>query len=135
MTELTYTVEITPDAATLESWDFSVAYAEYDHAQGRHAYDWNVTLDGTVLATSVVDWDSKLRAGCSGPYDQPESLARMLGSLFSFLGAWAEALEYSERTGTDSENGDLFGSGLYPMLDRFSSDDLSIMGSDIEGER
>jgi hypothetical protein len=134
MTELTFTTEVSPDSATLEVWSFSVSYAEYDHEATRHAYDWTVTRDNIVLATSAVDWSSKLRSGCSGQYDTPEPLSRMLGTLFSFLSAWAEAWDSVDRD-VDSENTDLFPLTLQPMLDRFSSDELALFGFDVEGDR
>ena len=132
--ELTFTTEVSPDSATLESWGFTVSYAEYDHEAGRHAFDWMVTRDNIVLACSYPDESSRLRSGCSGPHDQPEGLSRVLGSLFSFLSAWAEAWDSVHR-GTDSENTDLFSFALLPLLDRFSSDELGMFGADVEGDR
>lgn len=133
MNELTFTTEQNT-ATDLFSWDFSIRLAEYDHEQERFAYDWTITRDDVVLATSYPNWDSKLRCGCRSQYDNPAPLAEMLETLFSFLSAWSEAMEYTDRTGRDSENVDLFDSRLVPLLDAFSGDELSMFGDEIRGD-
>ena len=46
-----------------------------------------------------------------------ENLEGMMETLTSFLSAWAESVEWSKRTGqTDSENGHLFPTSLYPLI-------------------
>jgi hypothetical protein len=107
-------------------WSFTVALADYDHDHGRYAYDWTVARDGNILATSGADHAARIRAGCK---DYPDSLASVMATLFSFLSAWCEALDYD-----GSENRDLFPPSLTPLTEAWSSDELAAFGDVVNGE-
>src|SRR4051794_23682139 len=94
--ELIYRAE-QDNQSELFNWEFSVSYSGYDSEQQRHFYDWMVSCEGLaddgksletpVLCCSYPEDSARLGSGCSSE-DNPESLSRMLGSLFSFLSAW-----------------------------------------------
>jgi hypothetical protein len=53
----------------------------------------------------------------------------MMETLTSFLSAWAESVEWSKRTGqTDSENGHLFPTSLYPLI----GSEIDILAGELE---
>jgi hypothetical protein len=130
--ELTYEIEL--DKSThLETWGFTIALSEYDEEQSRWTFDWTVTKEGIVLGTSNADWDTKLHGPVVTRSDRPPTLAAMLATLLHYLAAWAEGMEYSERTGTDSKTVNLFGATMVPVLDEFDADTLDLFAQDIDG--
>lgn len=59
------------------------------------------------------------------PMCNPSDTVDVLETLASFVGAWAESVEYGERNGRETENGDLFPMscrGFVDYADEFSSD-------------
>ena len=71
---------------------------------GRPVYRWTVALD------SGQEWTNR---DLCGPRMGPEpSEVEMLSTLLGFLSAALESREYHERTGTKTENEDLFPSAL-----------------------
>lgn len=72
---------------------------------------------------------SDLRSGCQGG-----SLQSGLASLLCFLSAFAEAVSYSQRTGRESENLDLFPESLREWA-YANSDEFSMLLGELEQER
>lgn len=128
--ELTYEVEYDNSGFEHFTFGFTIARGDYDTEQGRQTFDWTITQDGIVKETSLHDWDAKIRSGVGA---EP-GLSEIMGTLFSFLGAWAEGNEHEQRTGRDSENSDIFSCVmLADLLESFSSDDFAMMADEING--
>jgi hypothetical protein len=87
---------------------------------GRQQYLWYVDIDGQEFE------GDDLASGVGGG-----SLQEGLSSLFSFLSAFAESVDYSARTGRDSENADLFPAGLADWASE-NSDELSMLSIELE---
>ena len=79
----------------------SICYAGRPGDDGRTRYRWHIDIAGQEYT------DDYLQSGCQGG-----SLQEGLESLLSFLGAFAEAIDYQQRTGRESDNSDLFPEGL-----------------------
>lgn len=63
---------------------------------------------------------------------EPDDMVRAaMGSLLSFLGAFAEAIEYEFRTGRPSENRDLFPRNLREWA-YLNSDEIGLLSYDLE---
>lgn len=75
-----------------------VGYSKRLGDEGRTRYRWTVKLDSGRKFTG-----DDLQSGCQGG-----DCRNGLESLLSFLGACGEALNYSDRSGHESENADLF---------------------------
>lgn len=75
----------------------SIDFAKRDGREGRTRYQWYIdTPDFEATGND-------LQSGCQGG-----SLQEGMASLLSFLSACGEALNYSDRTGHESDNADLF---------------------------
>ena len=57
----------------------------------------------------------------------------MLGTMLTFLGAFAEAVNYETRTGRETENSDLFPDGLKEWA-TLNSGEIDMVRYDLEGE-
>lgn len=80
----------------------TVATSAEDRGQ-RRGWTYTILADGTPLHTGE---------DLSGVGDASE----MLATLVDFLSAWAESVEYSERTGRPGENTSLFPASLWEIV-------------------
>lgn len=97
---------------------------EYSRNPGtgsRSRYTWTIDLPGGESFSG-----SDLQSGSWGG-----SLQSGFESLLSFLGAFAESLSYSLRTGRETENGDLFPVGLRAWA-MTNSEEFSMLQCEIE---
>jgi len=89
----------------------SICYADRRGDCGRVRYRWHVDLDGQEYT------GDDLQSGCQGG-----SLQEGLESLLSFLGAFAEAIDYQQRTERESDNAGLFPEGLAEWASEYSDE-------------
>lgn len=87
---------------------------------GRVRYKWTIDLGSQSWS------DDDMSSGCQGG-----TLQEGFASLLSFLGAFAEGRSYSQRTGRESENGDLFPEGLAEWAYQ-NSDEISSLAFELE---
>jgi len=79
----------------------SICYADRPGDDGRVRYRWHIDIDVQEYT------GDDLQSGCQGG-----SLQDGLESLLSFLSAYAEAIDYQQRTQRESDNAGLFPEGL-----------------------
>lgn len=120
--ELLSPVRITPRLLPGVSVGGAWVSIEYAGATGdnRQRYRWFIDLDGAEYH------GDDLASGVGGG-----SLQEGLSSLLSFLGAFAEAHQYSESTGRTSDNEELFPAGLADWAVE-NSDELAMAGIELE---
>lgn len=75
--------------------------------EGRPVYTYTIAPNDVAPLTL-----RDLRGGCDDDHDT----AAGMRALADFVGAYVESLEYSERTGRETENGDLFPSEYADFL-------------------
>lgn len=91
---------------------------------GRVRFAWTVDLvDGASLT------GDDLQSGCGGG-----SLQDGFRSLLGFLCAFAESIQYQERTGRQGENADLFPAELAPWA-TMNSDELAMLALELDERR
>lgn len=100
----------------------SIEYAQVT-SDGRQAYRWFID-NGNGHRQDFRGED--LRSGVGGG-----SLQEGLGSLLSFLGAFAESIDHQRRTGQESENADLFPANLAEWATD-NADDITMLGCELE---
>ena len=100
----------------------SIKYAHVT-SDGRQAYRWFIDNGNGHRQDFQGD---KLCSGVGGG-----SLQEGLESLLSFLGAFAEAIAYQERSGQESENADLFPAGLADWATA-NSDEISSLEYELQ---
>ena len=104
-----------------DAW-LELTYARREGREGRTRYAWSVLLpDGAEEA------GDDLQSGCGGG-----NLQEGFGSLLSFLGACAEAIDYQERTGRESDNADLFPPRVAAWAADVGTDAFSMLALEIE---
>lgn len=96
----------------------SIEYA--GHREGRQVYRWFIDLDGQEFT------DDDLKSGAGGG-----SLQDGLESLLTFLAACGEAVAYSDRSGHESENCDLFPREVAEWA-AANRDELSVLAYELE---
>jgi hypothetical protein len=98
----------------------------FDRWDGDHAqYAWTVqSLSTPDIRAAGTD----LRLGAGQLSD-----AAALRSLLDFLAAWIESRDYQRRTGTASDNHDLFPEALAPLADVLDSDRLAVLAEETFG--
>lgn len=135
MNDLTCTVEYSNSGFDACVWEFQVAFAEYDFTdtrQERATYDYWISRDGVVVESGYPNPSARISAPA---HDYANGrLSKVLGTLFSFLSAWAESVQWSNVGLHTGENSDLFSASLLPLLDCFSSDDFYGFKLDVNGE-
>ena len=97
----------------------SIEYAGSDQ-DGRTRYRYFIDLPDYEYEST------DLASGCQG-----SDLQSGLSSLLGFLSAFAESVAYSQRSGCESENADLFPTELADWATQYS-DELSILSCEIE---
>ncbi len=100
--------------------DVSISFDRWDLDRPQWLYV--ISAGGEVLAEGT-----DMRGG-SG--DSPCE-ARAMETLFSFLGAYAEALEYEQRTGAKSDNSGLFPDSLRSAAETIGSDGFYLLGDSV----
>lgn len=70
--------------------------------------DWTIYIDGHGDWADIEHIDQTFRPGALSRDDDSAAVREAMGAVFSFLSAFAEAVESEERTGRDAENSDLF---------------------------
>lgn len=99
----------------------SIEYSPLPGDESRVRYRWHIDLsDGAEFS------GDDLQSGCCGG-----SLQQGFDSLLSFLGAFAESVGYTARTGRESENADLFPIGLADWATE-NSDEFAMLQSELE---
>jgi hypothetical protein len=98
----------------------SIEYAHHT-SDSRQAYRYHIDLPGGKEYSS-----SDLASGVGGG-----SLQSGLESLLSFLSACGEGRSYSTRTGSESENADLFPEYVAEFTEQYS-DELSMLAIELE---
>lgn len=93
---------------------------ERDNREGRMVFRWFIDIPEGEFS------EADLKSGVGGA-----SLQDMFGSLLSFLGAAAEAYDYTMRTGRESENEDLFPKPVMEWAYQ-NSDEITMILDDIE---
>ena len=110
---------------------------EYAHvtSTGQQVYRWFVDLDCPVMQARYygakqtyrqVFQGKDLHSGAGGG-----SLQEGLESLLGFLGAFAEAIAYQERSGQESENANLFPAGLADWAAE-NADEIAVLVCELE---
>jgi len=98
----------------------SVGFDRWDGDRAQFAYD--IVCGSQSLASG-----SDLRLVAL----DPPSEARALESLLSFLGAYAEAIAYESRTGSVSDNADLFPDSLRAAAETIGADGFWMLGESV----
>lgn len=99
----------------------SLGYSRRAGSEGRTRYEWYIDAPG------IEAHGDDLQSGCQGG-----SIREGMESLLSFLSACGEALNYSDRTGHESENADLFPRDVAEWA-AANSDELSMLALEVEG--
>ncbi len=99
----------------------AIDYADQPGRRGRIRWRWFIDLPDGAEFTG-----DDLQSGCQGG-----SLREGLENLLSFLGAFAEAIQYTDRTGRFTDNGDLFPAGLAEWATE-NSDELGTAQLEVE---
>ncbi len=99
---------------------------EYAHVMldRRQAYRWFIDLPNGDKEFQSEDLCSGVGGG---------TLQEGLESLLSFLGAFADAIEFQNRTGEESENADLFPAGLVQWAIE-NADEFSVLECQLQEE-
>lgn len=93
-------------------------YSKRPGAGGRTRYQWIIDIQTDTGEQTFTGHD--LQSGCQGG-----SLQEGFESLLSFLGAAAESLSYTRRTGRETDNADLFPAAVAAWADQ-NSDEISL---------
>jgi hypothetical protein len=105
------------ETTTLSAERVSITVGTYSTDRGqRRPWHYYITVEGEVAHTG----DDLLASG---------SADEALETLTSFLTAWAESLDYTDRTGNQGECDDLFPASLYPSIGA-EVDDLAALAWD-----
>lgn len=100
--------------------DVSISFDRWDLDRPQWLY--RISAGGDVLAEGT-----DMRGG-SG--DSPCE-ARAMETLFGFLAAYAEALEYETRTGSESDNSDMFPDSLRSAAETIGSDGFFMLAESV----
>lgn len=103
--------------------EISIEYSSRP-AKGRQRYHWRIDLSNFEPESEFEGDD--LCSGVGGG-----SLQEGLESLLGFLGAFAEAIAYQERTGRKSENAGLFPAGLVEWASE-NADEIVMMELELQ---
>jgi hypothetical protein len=101
--------------------EVEIQWVGFDGIEKRHTYQWTVRPGNGAEFTGA-----DLRSGSGDPFN----LSRTLGSLLSFLGAFAEARQYGS---PQSDNWHSFPTGLAAWA-VVMPDELTMAQQEIEGE-
>lgn len=116
---LCITPRLLPGVKIGEGW-VSIEYDGWTN-DGRRQYQYHVDIPGYSHSNNALSSGIVLNA----------SLQSGLESLLTFLGAFAESVQYSERTGRESENGDMFPSELREWATE-NSDEFTMIQLELE---
>jgi hypothetical protein len=105
--------------STEEIGSIGVRFDRWDGSRAQYA--WRIEVDDQVYA------DTDLRMGDSPTLNYADALA----SLLTFLGAFAESVEYTMRTGIDGDNMGLFPPGLREWAYAVGSDQFAMLADDL----
>ena len=104
---------------------FAVAFDRWDMERPQ----WHYRVSGP--AGEIFAEGTDLRGGCASVPCESRALADLLG----FIGAYAEAIEYERRTGSESDNRGLFPDSLADVAYQVGSDGFAILAESVELER
>lgn len=99
----------------------AVSFDRWDMDRPQWAY--RVSCGGELLAEGTDLHGGAAAAPCE---------ARALADLLVFLSAYAEAVEYETRTGTSSDNRDMFPDSLLPVAEAIGSDGFAMLAESVE---
>ena len=99
---------------------FAIAFDRWD--LDRPQWSYRVSAGDEVLAEG-----SDLRGGSASVPCEAKAMADLLG----FIGAYAEAIEYERRTGSESDNRDLFPATLADAADAVGSDGFAMLAESV----
>lgn len=110
---------------TLEDPESGLSFAvEFDRWDGDRP-QWHYVIAG---AGETLAEGTDLRGGsASAPCE-----ARALGDLLSFLSAYAESIEFEQRTGRESENGSLFPDSMRAAAEIIGADGFAMLAESVE---
>lgn len=94
--------------------------------------DWTVYFDGRGEWSHIDYVEDNFRPGLL-PRDEGDAVRDALGSVLSFVSAFAEAIEFETRTGCESENSDLFPDTMREWAHQ-NSDEITDMAMQLEDE-
>lgn len=101
--------------------EISICIIDYDHASGR--WQWAYYIN---YALGQEHYGDDLSGHTCDPHE-------MMGTLLVFLEACAEAYAYTQRTGRESDNADLFPPAIAEWA-YLHSDDLAMARMELEGD-
>jgi hypothetical protein len=103
-----------------------VSFERWDSFDGKPVYGWSIMDTSGVYGAGGSD----LRLGSASEPNDAEAMRALL----SFFGAWIESIQYERRTGSESDNDDLFPAALRPFAECLDADAVAMLASSSVGE-